>query len=52
MDPDLALVRSAAVEPGPSGVLVNAVAPGAVRTPPVAAPPGRGGHPWWTAGSA
>ncbi|MFB7257434.1 SDR family oxidoreductase [Streptomyces nojiriensis] len=48
----VALVRSAAVERGPSGVRVNAVAPGAVRPPPAAAPPGRGGHPGWAAGSA
>ncbi|WKD37534.1 SDR family oxidoreductase [Streptomyces xanthophaeus] len=38
-----ALVRSAAVEPGPGGVRVNAVAPGVVRTPRAAAPPGTGG---------
>ncbi|WP_434587992.1 SDR family oxidoreductase [Streptomyces sp. A5-4] len=31
------LVRSAAVEPGPHGVRVNAVAPGVVRTPRSAA---------------
>ncbi|WSQ03358.1 hypothetical protein OG444_08070 [Streptomyces sp. NBC_01232] len=36
-------MRSAAVEPGPRGVLVNAVAPGVVRTPRAAAPPGTGG---------
>ncbi|MFB6824177.1 SDR family oxidoreductase [Streptomyces virginiae] len=39
-----ALVRSAAVEPGPSGVRVNAVAPGVVRTPRVAALPGTEGR--------
>ncbi|MFE0006691.1 SDR family oxidoreductase [Streptomyces erythrochromogenes] len=38
-----ALVRSAAVEPGPRGVRVNAVAPGVVRTPRGAPPPGGGG---------
>ncbi|WP_353963483.1 SDR family oxidoreductase [Streptomyces erythrochromogenes] len=38
-----ALVRSAAVEPGPRGVRVNAVAPGVVRTPRAAALPGAGG---------
>ncbi|MFG2974138.1 SDR family oxidoreductase [Streptomyces sp. NPDC048331] len=34
-----ALVPPTAVEPGPSGVRVNAAAPGVVGTPRVAAPP-------------
>ncbi|MFA7768617.1 SDR family oxidoreductase [Streptomyces sp. NRRL S-448] len=62
----MALVRAAAVEPGPSGVRVNAVAPGVAWTPRVAALPGTGGRrrttenaplgrgrrSWWAVGSA